>query len=587
MTQSSEPSPLVAGLTRLIPSVVPVAGADPELVALGERYWALAGFVPELGTPVWCEKANDISVAGWGKKLYAVAAAGVRAVVPERECSQCGGALSLTSRTAFQQVLDDEETACVDCTPSLLEAVQYVIDPARKAKRERALVRELSQQAAQDARARWLAEQKEAIADDHPAVFPRDDGFPLTGVKEMVATLALLRFAPSTSPISRVRDWMTPLHPETAKASTIVASTIQSGLLAIHPSSSPGAFVWEPQSYEHALQQAGGDVDAVASPELTDRFYPLDASLFAPRGSSAGTAVKALDDHLAEELRPANMKATRQEDLLALAHELIAGEAIRYFTNQLDELNLPDVPANHTARLGDAVGKVSAHRPLNEIYNLAWRAVRSAAAAAQKNPRAPRANMTTYAVNQLESLAKRAVDEPDWSLKAFSEDPRCSAAAMTRVLFFNVLDANPLEATLPSLRASLPAPIPEYDGGAAEPDSAPTPVRETLNDLAWLGVNQQSWNPLEVPRLLNTISTRASDSPDPQVNDRVLAREATRLKDLYENLKPHLGEHHAAMAVFGAAQLLTHPLSYTDEQRTSGEFLQELMSYFLVKTEEE
>ncbi|MGW1656623.1 hypothetical protein [Streptomyces atratus] len=64
MTQSSEPSPLVAGLSRLIPTVVPVAGADPELVALGERYWALAGFSPELGTPVWCEKANDISVAG-------------------------------------------------------------------------------------------------------------------------------------------------------------------------------------------------------------------------------------------------------------------------------------------------------------------------------------------------------------------------------------------------------------------------------------------------------------------------------------------------------------------------------------------
>lgn len=50
---------------------------------------------------------------------------------------------------------------------------------------------------------------------------------------------------------------------------------------------------------------------------------------------------------------------------------------------------------------------------------------------------------------------------------------------------------------------------------------------------------------------------------------------------------PHLGAHHAAMAVFGAAPLLTHPLSFTDEPCTSGEFLQELMSNFLVKIKEE
>ncbi|WP_405689412.1 hypothetical protein [Streptomyces sp. NBC_00057] len=41
------------------------------------------------------------------------------------------------------------------------------------------------------------------------------------------------------------------------------------------------------------------------------------------------------------------------------------------------------------------------------------------------------------------------------------------------------------------------------------------------------------------------------------------------------------------MAVFGAAPLLTHPLSFTDEPCTSGEFLQELMSNFLVKIKEE
>ncbi|WP_405689415.1 hypothetical protein [Streptomyces sp. NBC_00057] len=153
------------------------------------------------------------------------------------------------------------------------------------------------------------------------------------------------------------------------------------------------------------------------------------------------------------------MKAALQEDLLALAQELIAGEALRYFTNRLDELNLPDVPANHTVRLVDAVGKVSAHRPLGEIYNLAWRATRAAAEATQKNPRASRANMTTFAVNQLESLAKRAVDEPDWSIKPFSENQRYGAAAMTRVLFFNVLDANPSMQRFPRSGHLFPRPF--------------------------------------------------------------------------------------------------------------------------------
>ncbi|WP_181647116.1 hypothetical protein [Streptomyces sp. WAC00263] len=104
-----EPQPAVDDLTQLVPGVISVDGADPELVAIGERYWALAGFAPEYGTPVWCEKTKDIDTAGWGHQIYAVAAAGVRAVVPGRKCPACGGPLSLTSRTAFQQVCDNND----------------------------------------------------------------------------------------------------------------------------------------------------------------------------------------------------------------------------------------------------------------------------------------------------------------------------------------------------------------------------------------------------------------------------------------------------------------------------------------------
>ncbi|MGA5284834.1 hypothetical protein ACPCSK_31190 [Streptomyces griseoincarnatus] len=88
---TDEMSAVLAGLT---PTVVPVDGADPELIAIGERYWAMAGFHPELGTPVWCEKTADIDTLGWGVPLYVITAGGVRAVV-DHTCPECQQQLSL------------------------------------------------------------------------------------------------------------------------------------------------------------------------------------------------------------------------------------------------------------------------------------------------------------------------------------------------------------------------------------------------------------------------------------------------------------------------------------------------------------
>lgn len=76
-----DPQPTVDDLSKLIPEVVPDGEADPELVSIGERYWALAGCAPELDTPVWCEKVKGIDSAGPGHQIYAVAASGVWAVV--------------------------------------------------------------------------------------------------------------------------------------------------------------------------------------------------------------------------------------------------------------------------------------------------------------------------------------------------------------------------------------------------------------------------------------------------------------------------------------------------------------------------
>lgn len=41
-----EPQPTVDDLIKLVPGVIPVDEADPELVAIGERYWPPARAQP-------------------------------------------------------------------------------------------------------------------------------------------------------------------------------------------------------------------------------------------------------------------------------------------------------------------------------------------------------------------------------------------------------------------------------------------------------------------------------------------------------------------------------------------------------------
>ncbi|MFJ1753817.1 hypothetical protein [Kitasatospora sp. NPDC088134] len=567
MTDLPGPQPSVVDLSTLIPAVVPVDGADPELVAIGERYWALAGFADEYGTPVWCEKTKDIDVAGWGRQIYAVAAAGVRAVVPGQQCPKCDGPLSLTSRTAFQQVCDGVDPACVECTDSLQAAIRLVIDPTRKAKREAAKAQAQAQQVVTDARAQWQRSQQDVIENRYPAVFPSDgDALPGASVRQMVATLALLRYAPSTSPISDVDSWPDPLHPDMDKAVSLLGELVRARLVKIHPSSPIKAFEWVPAAFEDALREADRDLEALATPQVTGSFYPTLARYFAPYGTSAATAVEQLDARLAEALAPAALTSGRQDDLLALARELIADEALRYFHNRVDELYLPTVPDNHTARLEQAAFKVAEHRTLGEIYNLVWRSTRAAAEAAQKNPRAPRANMTTHAVNRFESHAQRAAAEPSWDIKAFDEIQGHGPAAMTRTLFYAILDSNPVDTSLPELRAALPAPA-----------SAGYPSLSCGDDelavlIEWLNANPDTWDPADVPAALATLKGMRGDSAQLRFEGLIVARGARHLYRLHERLAPTIGARQAALAVLAATAMLVHPLTAPGAS-TSGEWL--------------
>lgn len=556
-------SAVLAGLT---PTVVPVDGTDPELVAIGERYWAFAGFHPELGTPVWCEKTSDIDTLGWGGPLYVVAAGGVRAVV-DHTCPECRQQLSLTSRTALADLVKGETPVCVACTESLVAAVQTLNDPKRKAKREAARARATQQQALETALNAWKSTQREAMEERYPLAF--SETVPAASVREMAAALALLRYAPSTTPISKIGSWLDPLHPAQNETVRLLGALVQGRLLRIHPATSVTSMEWDPSSFQDALAAADGDPDGVhVNPRLTSQFFPLDSCFYAPFATSAGTGAQHLDAVLNERLAPERLTAGQHDDLLSLAQELIAEEALRYFTNRLVDLNLPAVTDNHVERLREAADKVARHRPLGEIYNLVWRSTRSAAETAQKKPRAPRVNMSTYAVNQFETQALRAVTEPTWPIKAFGEVAGCGLSAMARTLFYTVLNLHPLETSLPDIQQKLPEPAPEPPAPTSETTPGPHTHQEEENEklpllVRWLHTYPGSWDPDTVSTTLENLAQTAAEM-DYDVEQRIVRRAVTQLQRMQACLSPVLDERQATLAVLAATELLQHPVTGSD-----------------------
>ncbi|MFB8392828.1 hypothetical protein [Streptomyces yangpuensis] len=564
MTDAPYPRSADGARAALVPVVVPVAGADAELVAVGERYWALAGFHPELGTAVWCEKTAQIDTCGWGRQVHAVAAAGVRALVEGVACATCGEPLSLTSRSAFQQLLDGQEQACVDCSEFLQAAVKLVLSPARREKRERQRAAESAQRVASEARSRWYQQQSEAVAAAYPAELPSGEReLPVCGVREMLGALALLRYAPASDRIRSVGSWPVPLHPDPDDIADVLAALVRASLIAVHPSTPAHAMVWAPASFEVAVHEAGGDLDGLPPPRLTHGFCPTLAHYFAPVG---------LDGHLATALTPADMTADGQSEVVAVAHELLTAEGLRYFAQRLEQVRLPPVPDHHVARLRAAMGKAADHRPLGEIYNLVWRATRAAAEAAQKNPQATRVNLSTHALNQFEGHVQRAVDEPDWEIRPFQEVLGFGLAAMTRTLFSDVLDMPPLETGLAEVAERLPGagrrtPAQGVHPAPAQAGAGEDPLAQLLVRLSTTG----SWHPEEVLDALERIKQAQSDGD--WFDGRIVAREAGRLLALHRRLAPAVGSRNAVLAVLGATDMLLHPISVGAEQTASGRWI--------------
>ncbi|UWM50177.1 hypothetical protein N0X72_14785 [Streptomyces carpaticus] len=537
--------------------------APEELVAIAQQYWSLAYLEPEGQYAVWTGRVKAIDTTGWGPAHIAAGAA-VRARMPGRSCPTCAGPLTLTSRTAFEQACFGSTPDCVDCTPALLEKMNKLRDPSRSAgapPRQRASPRAERN----SAEARWVEQQSEAIRSLYKVGFFPDAPLPTAGIRTEATALALLHYAPSTTPIGPVCLWADPLDPDPLRT---IGDLLASGFLVIHPDSPPEAFCWDPENFREAISAASGDIDAVQPPQLTTRYYAREAVHYVPYGTSMGTAAENVTAHLTERLAPDALDQGRKEELLVLLEELIAAEALRYFDLQLAKRHLPPVPDNHLVRLKDVAQRGSSMLTLGEMNNLVWRAARSAADAAQRNPQAPRANMSTFAVNCLETYVQQALADPQ-AIKPYTFDASL-LAALTRTVFYTVLNADPFTTGVIQAQQILPEGEPPAESHEAE-DRHQTPEQpgagvDTVGEpgehlkmdkaiIAWLAGHRSEWTAKDFTDHLLYLQSQAL-APRPTSRHHAQAAAAGRVSDLYHHLAELLGgnDQDAVLAACASAQ---------------------------------
>ncbi|MCX4469374.1 hypothetical protein OOK41_03435 [Micromonospora sp. NBC_01655] len=441
-------------LARFYPQLSAVPGADAEAVALGERYWALSGFDKTFDPPsaLWAEKTTALC-AEYGvpnSRMYVHAAAGVRAVLPAIRCPSCDQPLSLRSRQNLVKLLaGDAPERCVDCDQELIKAVGRETTPAATQKRQSARQATRRHGQAIQVQRQWTAAQAAYLAQRcavDVASAPDWHAVPNTSLRTEAAALAALRHAPSVTPIPPMAAWPVPLAPLDDLTPELLRDCDNAGFFAIHPDSPLAAFVWTP-TFEEAVAEADGDLSNLSQPTWS-RYYLSLICRYVPGGPSVGTTAKNLDKHLLGQLNPARLTLDRRTELLELVQDLIAWETRRYFDFQLEEHNLPPIPENHEARFDEVARRLAAVRSLAECYHIAWTMARAAAATAQAKQFAPKANMTTHAVNLFEDKASQAIANPALYFKPYREDTRVPLSALTRTVLISLLHAEPMSTTL-------------------------------------------------------------------------------------------------------------------------------------------
>ncbi|MEY9210595.1 hypothetical protein NI17_024110 (plasmid) [Thermobifida halotolerans] len=547
-------------------------GADDQLVDIARRYWSFDGVDESGAYPQWGCLVRDIDTAGWGRRLHVLAAAVSRAVLKGFSCAACGGELSLASRSTLQEVLDGaHEHDCVDCRPVLLEEAEKLSDPKRRARRQQHQERQLALQRVASAKQEWLHNRREAAYETYPLRWRPEEQVPPLSLYQELTALAVLRYAAKGGLVcaqARLTDRALVPHVEDFEALNELHNL---GVLAIHPGTPLDSLVWEPATFQEAYAQAEGNLDNLPAARPAGRYWPFKTVFYVPFGSDASLAAKRLDKELTQRLARALKDHERYQALEELAVEVIAAETVRYFDYKLTQHHLPAVPGDHRPRLEEAAVRLARSRCLGDMYFCAWSAASSAATASKRHPSAPQENMTTHGVNRFEDRAKTLLDNPGEEVKTFEEDANFGLSALTRTLFYTVLDMNPMTTTLSQIRQQRPAPpTPPSPPRVAQPSTAPSaedskwtypPLEESEFPSVELQARRLAevaahWSPEKVASGFEDVrQTITAVWEDGHPDRSTLIDAAAGLETYFHQLRSYLDSHQAALAMILAGGL--------------------------------
>ncbi|WP_018791314.1 hypothetical protein [Salinispora arenicola] len=435
--------------------IEPVPGAAEDLVAFGRQYWDLSGVDRETGEVCWRLSLPDLYLEHGMpyQRCHVLAAAGVRAHLPEASCGNCGELLILQSRDDLQAYVDGEIVEdCCRCDPELIKAVARERTPRAAERRAADRARSARNAAIQEAQMAWTHAQRAHVAAEYPLVtdgttLPRDE-VPLSTA---LTVITMLRYEPEAELVAPIAEWRLPLAPTPDAAEQLLADVRASKLLRVHPDSSIDVCRWQ-ESFTTAVAEHT-DPDSVGEPQCTGTNLAW-ATWYVP-GHDPARAAPGLEAALSRRLGEGVGAAGPDRDaLLDLTVTLIAGETVRAFNHGLRQAGLPELPARHRTTLQ------SAARALAENLDL-LACLAHASAAIERGTAIPyrsrwRHNVSVYALNRLVAARQHldAQRKRKWSLDAPAE--RKQLCALTWQLFHVVLGLQPLEVSLDRVSDTIP-----------------------------------------------------------------------------------------------------------------------------------
>ena len=306
-------------------------------------------------------------------------------------CTGCGKAYIYTSRSDFQgRLLRQNNYRCSEC----------VADDSRQKKEEQQAELETKKQIIQD---RFASMGHGSL--ELSAVSLENSVYLLSFIR-LLASESLTIYAPLEFSTQQ-------LSPDDGYDIEIINQLFQEGLIVIHSTSSPNAFIWED-----------------GEPQ---RFYTKKViwSLFT---GDYVEKTQAAISNLEKAFRTHEWPASWHLDWLPLCKKIALYECLEYLKLVLEDHSLPFNPGEKTKTV---ISNLLENYSVGQIYNLIWGAGRDAAAFYMRE-KVPKTHAANTVVGALQRKGDHARAE-GWELKIYRRDRRCPQSMISHVFFDRVL----------------------------------------------------------------------------------------------------------------------------------------------------